>query len=160
MTSYHLAQINIGKIRGPIDGPIMAVFVAGLEPINALADAAPGFVWRLQTDSGNATSIHVYDDDMLLINMSVWQSVEALHEFVYRTEHAAFLKNRLEWFERFEGIYMTMWWIPAGTIPTPREAKERLEHLEQHGPTPYAFTFKTRFPMPETSSAGATQQTI
>src|SRR5262249_21748783 len=107
MPAYHLAQINIGKIRGPIDGPIIAEFVAGLEPINALADGAPGFVWRLQTDSGNATSIHVYDDDMLLINMSVWESVEALHDFVYRTQHAAFLKSRLEWFERLETAYVT-----------------------------------------------------
>lgn len=147
---YHLAQVNIGRIRGPIDGPIMAGFVARLDELNALADGSPGFVWRLQTDEGNATAVHVYEDDRILLNLSVWESVEALHAYVYRSAHAQPLRDRLQWFEKPEQPIMAMWWIPAGHIPTPEEAKERLEHLRVHGPTEYAFGFKTQFPQPST----------
>ena len=145
MADYHIAQVNIGIIRAPLNSPIMAGFVSRLDEINALADAAPGFVWRLQTEAGNATSLHVFDNEYMLINMSVWESVEALYEYVYRSSHAELIKGRRDWFEPMDSPIMTLWWIPAGHIPTPEEAKERLAHLEQHGPTPLAFTFKQRF---------------
>jgi hypothetical protein len=153
MADYHLAQVNIGIIRGPIDGPSMAGFVARLDEINAVADAAPGFVWRLQTEEGNATSLHVFDNEYMLINMSVWESVEALYEYVYRSSHAELIKGRKDWFEPMDTPIMTLWWIPAGHIPTPEEAKQRLTHLEQHGPTPLAFTFKQPFTVEEMSAA-------
>src|SRR5215212_2317688 len=121
----------------------MADFVARLDEINALADCAPGFVWRLQTPEGNATYVRAYDDDRILVNMSVWESVEALKEYVYRSAHAELLRARRSWFEQFAGVFVALWWVPAGHIPTVDEAKLRLQHLEEHGPSPFAFTFKT-----------------
>ena len=122
----------------------MAGFVAALEPINALADAAPGFVWRLQDDSGDATSIRVFDDELMLINMSVWESIEPLGDFVYRSEHTAVMRRRKQWFETMR-LYLALWWVPPGYRRTTVEAQARLEHLRLHGPTPHAFTFKRRF---------------
>jgi hypothetical protein len=152
---FHLAQVNIGKIRGPLDGPVMAGFVRRLEEINALADRSPGFVWRLQTDEGNATYFRPYEhDDWILLNMSVWESVEALKHYVYRTMHAELLRQRHEWFERFAGVYMALWWVPAGHLPGIDEAKKRLAHLDKHGPTQYAFTFKQMFPPDEEFQRG------
>lgn len=145
MTTYQLAQVNIGRIRGLMDGPVMAGFVARLIEINALADAAPGFVWRLQTAEGDATSLRVFEDEYMLINMSVWESAEVLYEYVYQSAHAELVRGRKDWFEKMDTPIMTLWWIPAGHIPTPEEAKQRLEHLEKHGVTPLAFTFKQRF---------------
>ncbi|MFN8372607.1 MAG: DUF3291 domain-containing protein [Anaerolineae bacterium] len=147
--AHHIAQINIGRILGPMDSAVMQDFADNLDPINALADHAPGFVWRLQSSEGNATSIKVYDDDMLLINMSVWESIEALHKYVYNTQHVEFVRRRKEWFERLSTPIVALWWVPATHIPTPQEAKERLEFLTEHGATPYAFTFKERFTVEE-----------
>ena len=142
---HHVAQINIGRAVGDVDGPELADFMALLDPINALADAAPGFVWRMQDENGNNTSLRPYEDDRMIVNMSVWESIDALYEFVYRTAHVEVFKRRREWFERFESTYMALWWVPAGTIPTVEDAKLRLASLDEHGPTPYAFTFKQRF---------------
>ena len=117
-----------------------------LDPVNAVVDASPGFVWRLQTEDGNATAIRPFDDERLMVNMSVWESLEALRAFTYDDEtHRAVLKRRREWFERLE-IEFVLWWVPAGHIPTLEEAKERLAHLQEHGPTPHAFTFRHNFP--------------
>jgi hypothetical protein len=146
---YQLAQCNIGRAKGPMDGPVMAGFAARLEDINALADGAPGFVWRLQTDEGNATSIQTYEDPLILVNLSVWESPEHLRAFVYRTDHANVMRQRRQWFERFEGVYLVLWWVPAGHIPTTSEAKERLAHLQKHGDTPHAFSFGHLFPSPD-----------
>jgi hypothetical protein len=152
---FHLAQVNVGKIRGPLDGPVMAGFLERLAEINALADRSPGFVWRLQTDAGNATYFRPFEhDDRILLNMSVWESVEALKHYVYRTMHAELLRQRHEWFERFAGVYMALWWVPAGHLPGIDEAKKRLAHLEKHGPTQYAFTFKNVFPADEEFQRG------
>ncbi len=150
--NYHLAQINIAQALAPMTDPIMAGFTAQLDAINALADTAPGFVWRLQTESGNATTIRVFDDERLIVNLSVWESIEALFEFAYKTTHTQVMSHRKEWFERMGVPYLAMWWIPAGHIPTALEAKARLEHLQLHGPTAYVFQFKPRFPMPATDS--------
>jgi heme-degrading monooxygenase HmoA len=148
---YHLAQVNIGRALGPIESPIMAEFVARLDEINALADASPGFVWRLQGDDGNATSIRAYDDERILVNMSVWESLDALTAFVYASAHRPVMRRRREWFERFEGPYMALWWVAAGHRPDVAEARERLEHLRTHGPTPFAFSFVRAFPAPDAS---------
>jgi hypothetical protein len=142
---WQLAQVNIGRLRAPVDDPLIAEFVAGLDQINALADRAAGFVWRLQTEDGNATAVRpVADDELLAINMSVWESVETLADFVYRSGHVAFMRRRREWFERFGTSFLALWWIPAGTRPTVPEAMSRIAHLDRHGPTPAAFTFKHR----------------
>ena len=145
MTDLHLAQVNIGRLRAPMDAPATKAFADALDEVNALADTAPGFVWRLQTEDGNATAVRPYDDDMILVNMSVWTSVEALADFVYRSDHAAFLRRRREWFDRMETPIATMWWVPAGHRPPVAEAVARLEHLTAHGPTSHAFTFRQPF---------------
>jgi hypothetical protein len=143
----HLAQVNIGLIKGPLDGPIMAGFVERLDEINALADGSPGFVWRLQTGEGNATYVRPYDDERIIVNLSVWRTVDELHDFVYRTAHAAIMRRRQEWFSKFQGSYVALWWVPENHLPSLDEAKKRLAHLEQNGPTPFAFTFRDRFPV-------------
>jgi hypothetical protein len=151
--SWHLAQVNIGRLRAPVDDPLLAEFKNALDRINALADATPGFVWRLQTEEGNATALHpVEDDELVAINMSVWKSIEALGEYVYRSDHTALLRRRREWFERYGSAYMAMWWVPASHIPTIDEAFERLAQLEAVGPSPSAFTFRHPFPAPDAES--------
>src|SRR5262245_50563922 len=156
-TRFHLAQVNIGRLRAPIDDPLIEAFRTQLDPINALADRSPGFVWRLQTEDGDATAIRPYGSDSLMaINLSVWDSIEALQEYVYKSGHVETLRGRQQWFERLEGPILALWWIPAGHVPTVAEAVERLEHLKVHGPSPYAFTFRTPFPAPgATSSTGS-----
>jgi hypothetical protein len=149
MGKLHIAQINIGRIRANLDDPSMAGFVARLDEINALADRSPGFVWRLQTPEGNATYLRPYADERILINMSVWESIEALKGYVYRSAHTELLRARAEWFEKFTGVYLALWWVPAGHLPGVDEAKKRLAHLEVHGPTAFAFTFQKPFPPDE-----------
>ena len=144
----HIAQVNVSLPVEPLDTPRLADFVAALEPVNAVADVAPGFVWRLQTEDGNATAIRVLDDDRLIVNMSVWQSIEALGEFVFRSAHTDVMRRRREWFVPMRESMTALWWIPAGTTPTVADAEERLRHLREHGPTPYAFTFRSPFPSP------------
>jgi hypothetical protein len=146
---HHLAQINIGRLKAPLDDPSIAGFVAWLDIVNAVADASKGFVWRLQTAEGDATSLRPYADDRILVNMSVWESLDDLSGFVFDGLHRQVLRQRRQWFERFEGIYAALWWVPVGHIPTVEEAKERIEHLEAHGATPHAFTFKEHFAAPE-----------
>ena len=156
MASFHLAQVNIGRFRAPIDSPLMEGFRRQLDPINALADASPGFVWRLQTDDGDATAIHPYpDDDLMAINLSVWESLETLQRFVYRSAHVGTLREKHQWFEPLPGPILALWWIPAGHLPTVAEALERLAHLDKHGPTPHAFTFRTPFPAPDAEADDA-----
>jgi heme-degrading monooxygenase HmoA len=149
MGKLHLAQFNIGRMRGPLEGPVMSGFVARLDEINALADKAPGFVWRLQTDAGNATYLRPYDDDRIIVNMSVWESPEAVRAFVYGSQHAEVLRRRLDWFEKLETPILVLWWVPAGHIPSIDEAKKRLEYLQEHGPSPFAFLFRALFPPDE-----------
>jgi hypothetical protein len=140
-----LAQVNIGRARGAMDEPVMREFVARLVEINALADGSPGFVWRLQTEDGDATALRPYPDERVLINLSVWAELDALRGYVYRSAHAAVMRRRREWFERFEGVFVALWWVPAGHRPSVAEAVERLAHLEAYGPTPYAFSFAQPF---------------
>jgi len=145
VSGYHIAQVNIGRIRAELSDPIMSGFVNRLDEINALADGSPGFVWRLQTDEGNATYFRPFRDDRMLLNMSVWADVESLRRYVYQTAHREVLRQRHAWFEKLEQVYMALWWVPAGHIPGIDEAKRRLEHLEAHGPTQFAFNFQSIF---------------
>jgi len=141
----HLAQLNVALGKDVVDALEMADFVANLDRVNALADTAPGFVWRLQDESGDATSIRAYDDERMIVNLSVWESVEALWGFVYDSGHLEVMRRRREWFERLPTAYLVLWWVPVGHVPTVREAIARLDHLQEHGPTFRAFTFKQRF---------------
>jgi heme-degrading monooxygenase HmoA len=150
MTRFHLAQANIGRFRAPLEHPIMEGFRTQLDPMNELADRSPGFIWRLQTEDGNATAIRPYaGDDLMAINMSVWESLASLQQFVYRSAHVETLRGRKQWFEQIEGPILVLWWIPAGQIPTVSDAQERLQYLKENGPTPRAFTFRTPFPAPD-----------
>ena len=149
MAQYHLAQVNIGRVLAPLDDPIMEGFRTQLDPINALADRTPGFVWRLQTEDGNAMAIRPFDDERMAINMSVWESLEALQQFVYQSAHISPLRDRKQWFEPMEGPILALWWVPAGHIPTVDEAIARLDHLKAHGPSADAFTFRIPFPTPD-----------
>lgn len=145
---HHIAQINIGRLLAPISDPRIADFVAQLEPVNALADAAPGFVWRLQSSSGNATDVTYNDDPLMLVNMSVWESVEALRDFTYTSRHVEVFRDRTLWFEKMTQPHYCLWWVAEGHIPTVAEGRDRLEHYQQHGATPFAFWFGKLFPAP------------
>ncbi len=150
--SFNIAEVNIALPQAPVDSPLLEEFVALLDPVNALADQSPGFVWRLQTEDGNATAIRAFEDDRLIVNMSVWESIEQLAAFVYRSGHVSVMRRRREWFERIR-FHMVLWWVPDGHLPSVSEAETRLAHLRAHGPTPFAFTFKQRFPAPDTPLA-------
>ncbi|WP_332768618.1 DUF3291 domain-containing protein [Phenylobacterium sp.] len=148
MSGYHLAQINIGTLRAPIDDPMIADFKNNLERINALAEGSPGFVWRLTGEGDDATDIEAFDDPLIAINMSVWENPAELGAFVYRSGHIEFMRRRAEWFEKME-IYMALWWVPVGHQPTPEEGVARLATLRRLGPSPGAFTFRDIFPAPD-----------
>lgn len=156
LSPMHLAELNIAHMRAPIDSPELAEFVAQLEPVNALADAAPGFVWRLKESEADptATVIHGYGDH-LLVNFSVWESLESLWNYVYRTPHLGVLRRRREWFLRMAEPYMVMWWIPEGHIPSLAEGMRRLERLRAEGPSPEAFTYKGSYDSSEAVSLPA-----
>ena len=151
--SHVLAQVNIGRLVAPLDSPQLADFVAWLEPVNAVADAAPGFVWRLQTEDGNATSVRAFEWDEagsagVIVNMSVWETPEALASFVYSDTHRQVLAQRRQWFERMTEAYTALWWIPRGSVPTPADAEDRVRRLRANGPTADAFTLRVLFPAP------------
>jgi len=155
MGGWHLAQVNVATLREPIDSPRLATFVERLEPVNALAEGSPGFVWRLQGEHGDATDLQVFDDDRIIVNLTVWESFEALRGFVFAADHAEVLRRRREWFEPMAEAHLAVWWIPAGTTPTVDDAKARLEILRRNGPTPEAFTFREPFPAPTDEDAAA-----
>ncbi len=149
MPDFHLAQVNIGRLIAPIDSPEIAPFVAGLDHINALAERSPGFIWRLKSASNNATDIPYSDDDpTILVNMSVWDSIESLKAYVYNTEHVEYFRQRRAWFQKMDKPHYCLWWIPAGHIPTVAEAREHLEHYQQQGSTSFSFWFSQPFPAP------------
>jgi hypothetical protein len=154
-SQYYLAQLNTARLRAPLDAPEMADFIAQIAGINAIADHDPGFVWRLRSEgSDDATSIRAFDDDQILITLTVWKSVEALSNYVYRGAHARIMRDRRRWFERLDQPILALWWIPCGHLPTIEEAKERLAHLQQHGSTPFAFSFSKPFPSPDCIPVG------
>jgi hypothetical protein len=148
---WYLAQINVGRLVAPQGDPRTADFFSALDRINALAEASPGFIWRLQDETGNATSIRPTADPLFAVNMSVWESAEALFEFVYRSSHTPVMARRREFFQRFDGHYQALWWVPAGHRPAVDEGLARLWRLDRYGPTCDAFTFKSRYPAPDKS---------
>lgn len=145
---YYLAQINIALMKAPIEDPVMAEFAAALNEVNAVADRSPGFVWRLQTSSGNATNIRAYSDSRMLVNLSVWRSVEQLKAYVYNSLHGDFFVRRRQWFEKYQGEHFAMWWIPSDYLPTVEEGKAKLDYLALHGDSPECFTFAKPFYSP------------
>ncbi|WP_422366232.1 DUF3291 domain-containing protein [Pelagibius sp.] len=145
MTAFHLAQINVGRLIAPIDDPAIAGFVERLEDINALAERSRGFVWRLQSESGNATDIQTSPDPQFIVNMSVWRDLESLFAYVYKSSHTQVMAQRRRWFEKPGGAFMALWWLPAGTIPSIEAGLQRVALLDRCGPTPEAFVFKTAF---------------
>jgi hypothetical protein len=148
-SEYHLAQLNIGRVLWPPDDPRTAGFMGRLAELNKLADESPGFVWRLQTEAGNATALRPYEDERVLVNMSVWETLEQLREYVYRSAHTPVLGLRKQWFDPMTSPFLVLWWVPAGHRPSVEEAKARLEELTARGPGPRAFTFKVTFPPPD-----------
>ena len=143
---WHVAHVNIAVLKAPLDSPQLAGFVQMLAPVNALADGAPGFVWRLQTESGDATAIRAFGDDRIIVNLTVWRSVEDLADHVFANRHAEVLRRRREWFEKMAEAHLALWWLRAGTIPTVEEAERRLREL---GPSPEAFAIREPFPRPD-----------
>ena len=154
MSAYELAQLNIATLNEPLESPGMADFVANLDRVNASAENSPGFVWRLQTEEGDATAMRPMGDDVL-VNMSVWRDVESLNKYVYGSAHVEIMRRRKEWFQRMKDAYVVLWWVSKGHRPTVQEAIAKLERLRQAGPTEAAFTFRRAFPAPDAPQAGA-----
>lgn len=156
MNPYQLAQINVAKMKGVnINDPIMKDFVDNLDAVNDYAEISEGFVWRLKEETNNATGLDPYHDSTIITNVSVWRDIPSLQQFTYRSLHSEFLKRRREWFSTYGKVYMAMWWIPTGEFPTIGEAIHRLEYLELNGSSPYAFSFKNSFSMPQAGSCRA-----
>jgi hypothetical protein len=142
---WHVAQLNVGRLVNTLDSPELAPFATALDRINALADAAPGFVWRLVGSGNNATDILPTDDPLSLVNLSLWESIEALFDFTYRSAHTDIMARRREFFRRPDAAHQVLWWVPAGHIPSVDEALRRLQHLREFGASLHAFTFRERF---------------
>ena len=141
----YIAQVNIAKMLAPMDSPVMADFVANLDRINALAEASDGFIWRLKDEGNNATSIKIFDNDFLIVNMSMWIDVDSLFKFAYHSNHVEIFKRRKEWFSKMPEMHMALWYVPVNSMPTVKDAEERLTHIRANGPTEFAFTFQKRF---------------
>lgn len=149
MKKFQLAQINIAQGKAPLDSDIMKGFVDRIDEINQLAEVSPGFIWRLKSDEGYATNIQAFDDPSMLVNMSVWESIESLKNYVYKSVHVELVRDRDAWFSKMKNVHQVLWWIPAGHIPSIEEGKEKLHHLQENGPSQVAFTFAKNFPSGE-----------
>jgi hypothetical protein len=156
MSGHELAQLNIGIIKAPMDSPLMAGFASNLDRINALAEATDGFVWRLQTEEGDATAIRPFENANMLVNMSVWRDLDSLSQYVYKSAHVEPMRKRREWFVRMNEAFLVLWWVPKGHRPSVTEAIERLELLRAQGPTADAFTFRQSYPSPGAESSDPT----
>ena len=147
---HQLAQINVARMIGVnIDDPIMKEFVDNLDSVNELAESSAGFVWRLKDESNNASSFNPYNDEQIIINISVWEDVDSLEQFTYKTFHTDFLKRRKEWFMKYGQAHFALWWIKENQFPTIDEAVKRLEHYQKNGPSEHAFNFKQRYNQPK-----------
>jgi Domain of unknown function (DUF3291) len=153
VTRWQLAQMNVARLVAPVDSPVVAEFMGALDTINALAERSPGFVWRLQSESGNATDILATDDPLFIVNMSVWESIESLRDYVYKTAHVEYLRRRREWFEKALEMHMALWWLPAGELPTVEGGLQRIALVREHGPTAQAFTFARAYAPPQLEEA-------
>ena len=156
---WHLAQLNVARLRAPTSDPLIADFMAAIDAVNAAAERSPGYVWRLKSDSGNATDIQLFNDPLTIVNLTIWESVEALHAFTYGRNglHAPVMARRREWFHHMDEAYFVLWWVTTGHVPTPAEAVERLELLRTAGPSPRAFTFKQSFAPPSQTASTETE---
>ena len=143
--NYHLAQVNIARMLEPLHSPVMADFVNNLERINTIAEKSQGYVWRLTGDGNDATSIKIFNDDYLIVNMSVWESLDDLFQFTYQSQHLDIFKRKKEWFSKTKSVHLACWYVPVGVFPTIADAEGRLSYLSLYGETPYAFTFKMRY---------------
>lgn len=148
MTNYHLAQINGGRLHAPIDDPRIAESAHALGAINAIPDESPGFAWRLQTDKGNTIGIQPTDDPLFLINMSTWETADALFQYVYRSDHVDFMRKRSDWFRGLAEPYMSLWWVRAGEVPTPQESLSCLNRFRRADPSEHPFSFRNQHPPP------------
>jgi hypothetical protein len=148
MDNFHLAQINIAQAKDHMESSTMQGFVSRLDEINAIADHADGFVWRLQTEEGDTTSIQAFEDEKLIVNMSVWQDVASLKHYVYKSMHVELIQDRDAWFDKIQTVHQALWWVPAGHIPSIEEGKIRLALLQKEGPSAKAFTFAKPFSQP------------
>lgn len=148
MSDWHIAQYNIARLLRPLDDPATADFVRDLDRINGLGDATPGFVWRHKNADGNSTDVRVRNDPMMIINFTVWDSIDALWRFTYHSAHVEVFRRRREWFAHLDDPYLVLWWVPAGYVPSVAEAEERLDDLIANGASPRAFSFKQRFDPP------------
>lgn len=142
--TYHLAQVNIAKRLAPMDDPVMQDFINNVERINTIADKAEGFIWRMQ-DEDKELAVEIFQDDALLINISVWKNLESLFDYTYKSGHIEVFKRKKEWFRKMKMVHMAFWYVPEGYVPTFKDAKNRLDYLNKYGDTPYAFTFKSKF---------------
>lgn len=148
MSTYQLAQLNIANMKAPLESPSMADFVANLQRINALAQASPGYIWRLQDEAGDATALRPFGDEVL-VNLSVWRDIQALSDYVYKSAHTEMLKRGQEWFSKVNAAHMVLWWVPTGHRPSVEEAAERLTLLREQGASAQGFSFRQAFPAPD-----------
>lgn len=151
----HLAQLNIAKAKYSLESAEIKEFVDNLEPVNKLAEESDGFIWRLKDENGDATNIKAFSDPNIIVNMSVWDSIDTLKNFMFRTHHKNFLRRKKEWFDHIPEDSYVLWWIPIGHIPTIEEAVEKLDLLRKNGDTPKAFTFKSNFSAKEFTEINA-----
>jgi uncharacterized protein DUF3291 len=145
---FHLCQYNIGRAIADLDDPVMAGFVGGQDQLYALAETSPGYIWRLQPEEGEGSVLPFPDDPRMVVGLTVWEDLETLKNYVYKNDHAEYLRKRRQWFEKLEGPTAVLWWMPAGEFPTVAEGQRRLERLAAQGPTRAAFTFQSPFPPP------------
>lgn len=143
-SDFALAQLNIAAMKAPLESPLLAEFAANLDRINQLAEQSPGYIWRLETEEGNATALRPFGDDML-VNLSLWRDIDSLFDYVYLSAHKEIMARRKQWFNAMGSAYSVLWWVNAEQRPSVEQAREKLQHLQQHGPTAQAFTFKQRF---------------
>lgn len=150
MSTFQIAEINIARMKGvDINDPMMKEFVENLDTVNAIAEKSEGFVWRLKDENNNATNFNPYNDERVIINVSVWQSIETLEKFMYHTFHSEFLRRRKEWFQTYGKVHTALWWVPSGQYPTMQEAVNKLAYLQQNGPSKIVFDLRNIFPVSE-----------
>ena len=151
---WQLAQLNIARMKAPLDDPRMRGFAEGIDAMNQLAESSEGYVWRLQGEGGDATDQSPFDEPSILVNLSVWEGIESLQGYAYKSEHRHFIKARRDWFESFDGADQVLWWVPGGVVPSSLEAKTRLTLLQKFGAGDWAFSFKQRTDRPFGASVG------
>ncbi|MDQ7050802.1 MAG: DUF3291 domain-containing protein [Enterobacterales bacterium] len=151
MNRYHLAQINIAQAKDSMQSPVMDGFVKRLDEINQLAEQSEGFIWRLKTEQGDATGINAFEDDRLIINLSLWNNLDSLKHYVYQSVHIDLIQDKKHWFNKIKPAHLALWWIPEGCIPSIEQGKQKLQYLQNHGASASVFTFAKPYPHPETT---------